>query len=83
MRLKGLNTLKQKSTSSGSSTGDLPACSIVPQATTLPRAPEYDTKIFAVETFLKRGKKRGSHENSWWPHEKLFVFELENRLSSM
>jgi hypothetical protein len=38
VRLEGLGNLK-KSTSSGTRTGDLPACSIVPQPTTLPRAP--------------------------------------------
>jgi hypothetical protein len=38
VRLEGLGKLK-KSTSSGTQTGDLPACSIVPQPTTLPRAP--------------------------------------------
>jgi hypothetical protein len=38
VRLEGLGKLK-KSTSSGTRTGDLPACSIVPQPTTLPRAP--------------------------------------------
>jgi hypothetical protein len=38
VRLEGLGKLK-KSTSSGIRTGDLPACTIVPQATTLPRAP--------------------------------------------
>jgi hypothetical protein len=38
VRLEGLGKLK-KSTSSGIRTGDLPACSIVPQPTTLPRAP--------------------------------------------
>jgi hypothetical protein len=37
-RLEGLGKLK-KSTSSGTRNGDLPACSIVPQGTTLPRAP--------------------------------------------
>jgi hypothetical protein len=39
VRLEGLGKLK-KSTSSGTRTDDLPACSIVPQPTTLPRAPE-------------------------------------------
>jgi hypothetical protein len=38
VRLEGLGKLK-KSTSSGTRTGDLPACSIMPQPTTLPRAP--------------------------------------------
>jgi hypothetical protein len=38
VRLEGLGKLK-KSTSSGTQTGDLPTCSIVPQPTTLPRAP--------------------------------------------
>jgi hypothetical protein len=37
VRLEGLDKLK-KSTSSGNRTGDLPACSTVPQPTTLPRA---------------------------------------------
>jgi hypothetical protein len=39
MRLEGLGKSK-KSTSSGTRTGDLPACSIVPQPSTLPRAPD-------------------------------------------
>jgi hypothetical protein len=38
VRLEGLGKLKM-STSSGTRTGDLPACSTVPQPTTLPRAP--------------------------------------------
>jgi hypothetical protein len=38
VRLEGLGKLK-KSTSSGTCTGDLPACSIVPEPTALPRAP--------------------------------------------
>jgi hypothetical protein len=38
IRLVGLGKLK-KSNSFGTRTGDLPACSIVPQPTTLPRAP--------------------------------------------
>jgi hypothetical protein len=38
VRLEELGKLK-KSTSSGIRTGDLPACSTVPQPTTLPRAP--------------------------------------------
>jgi hypothetical protein len=38
VRLEGLGTLK-KATPSGTRTGDLPSSSIVPQASTLPRAP--------------------------------------------
>jgi hypothetical protein len=38
VRLEGLGKLK-KSTSSGTLTSDLPACSIVPQPTLQPRAP--------------------------------------------
>jgi hypothetical protein len=38
VRLEGLGKLK-KFTPSGTRTGDLPACSIVPQPTALPRAP--------------------------------------------
>jgi hypothetical protein len=40
VRLEGLSKLKD-STSSGTRTGDLPACGIVPQPTKLPRAPIY------------------------------------------
>jgi hypothetical protein len=44
VRLEGLGQLK-KSTSSGTRTGDLTACSIVPQPTTLPHAPViYDSE---------------------------------------
>jgi hypothetical protein len=39
VRLEVLHKLK-KSTLSGTRTGDLPACSIVPQATMLQRAPD-------------------------------------------
>jgi hypothetical protein len=39
VRLEGLGKLKKKSILSGTRTGDLLACSIVPQPTTLPRAP--------------------------------------------
>jgi hypothetical protein len=50
VRLKGLGQLK-KSTSSGIRTGDLPACSIVPQPTTLPRAP-FQIKVNIVKYFI-------------------------------
>jgi hypothetical protein len=39
VRLEGLGKLKKKFTPSGTRTGDLPACSIVPEPTTLTRAP--------------------------------------------
>jgi hypothetical protein len=45
VRLEGVGKLK-KSTSSGTRTGDLPDSSVVPQPTTLPRAP--------VETMVKQ-----------------------------
>jgi hypothetical protein len=50
VRLEGLGQLK-KSTSSGTRTGDFPACSIVPQPTTLSRAPmkQMFLKIFMFE----------------------------------
>jgi hypothetical protein len=44
VRLVGLGQLK-KNTSSGTRTGKLPACSIVPQPTTLPRAPCFISTI--------------------------------------
>jgi hypothetical protein len=40
LRLEGLGQLKNTMNSFGNRTHDLPACSIVPQPTTLPRAPE-------------------------------------------
>jgi hypothetical protein len=49
VRLEGLGKLKKKkSTLSGTRTGDLPACSIVPQPTMLPRAPIYPFKFFEI-----------------------------------
>jgi hypothetical protein len=45
VRLEGLSKLT-KSTSSGTQTGDFPACSIVPQPTTLPGAPIHAWYIF-------------------------------------
>jgi hypothetical protein len=53
MRLEVLGKLK-KSTSSGSRTGDLPACSIVPQPTVLPRASishRYHTEIHVAPKY--------------------------------
>jgi hypothetical protein len=47
VRLEELGKLK-KSTSSGTRTGDLPACNIVPQPTTLPRVPP--TVLYGCET---------------------------------
>jgi hypothetical protein len=57
VRLEGLSKLK-KSTLSGTRTGDLPACSIVPQPTTLLRAP-IQTKVGInkpqMDTYLSNG----------------------------
>jgi hypothetical protein len=39
MRLEGLGQLKNSSDLTGKGTRDLPACSIMPESTTLPRAP--------------------------------------------
>jgi hypothetical protein len=47
MRLEGLGKLK-KLTSSGTRTGDLPACSIVPQPITLPRTPRSYLKVLEI-----------------------------------
>jgi hypothetical protein len=40
VRLGGLGILKKSNEIIGNQTRDLPACSIVPQPTTLPRAPD-------------------------------------------
>jgi hypothetical protein len=63
VRLEGLGKLK-KSTSSGTRIGDLPACSIVPQPTTLPRAPIYlstSSKWLFQYQYMYRGLLQG-HE---------------------
>jgi hypothetical protein len=54
VRLEGLGKLK-KSTSSGIRSRDLPACSVVPQPTTLPRTPSikgWDFFSWPVGTML-------------------------------
>jgi hypothetical protein len=43
VRLEGLGQLKKYNDFMGSRTRDLPVCSIVPQSTTLPRAPNLTT----------------------------------------
>jgi hypothetical protein len=55
VRLEELGKLK-KSTSPGIRTGDLPACSIVPQSTTLPRGKEEAVAYFeALSKHIPRG----------------------------
>jgi hypothetical protein len=62
MRLELLGKLKN-ATSSGTRTGDRPACSIVPQATTLPRVPLiYEVHRFDVLTW--NGTHIMFHEDS-------------------
>jgi hypothetical protein len=51
MRLEGLGQLK-KSTSSRTRTSDLPACSVVPQPTTLPHTPIIKSKLNKIITLL-------------------------------
>jgi hypothetical protein len=56
VRLEGLGQLKTSSDLIGNGTRDLPACSIVPQPTTLLRAPIFcfcKVKIVTVTHFLK------------------------------
>jgi hypothetical protein len=53
VRLEGLGQLKNPVTSSGNQTRDLPACSIVPQPTTLPREViSYEMLFYINEMFL-------------------------------
>jgi hypothetical protein len=58
VRLKGLGQLRKIITLFGNRTRDLPACSIVPQLTTLPRAPvvppalTYKTHNFPLNEFM-------------------------------
>jgi hypothetical protein len=58
MRLEGVGKLK-KSTSSGTRTGDLPACSIVPQTTTLQSVYTYSNLNFSWSMInLKMSQKK-------------------------
>jgi hypothetical protein len=52
VRLEGLGKLK-KNPLIGTRTCDLPACSIVPQPTTLPRAPEEEEEEEGNKEILK------------------------------
>jgi hypothetical protein len=60
VRLEGLGKLK-KSTSSRTRTGEFPACSVVPQPTTLPRAPK-DVGVEEKGKY-KTGRGRKAIEN--------------------
>jgi hypothetical protein len=61
VRLEELGKLK-KSTSSGTLTRDLPACSIVPQPTTLPRAPRYVLCLNSINLCSIWGRRICEHE---------------------
>jgi hypothetical protein len=56
VRLEGLGQLK-KIHLIGTRTHDLPACSIVPQPTTLPRAPQIYGKIIKLDIINHRANK--------------------------
>jgi hypothetical protein len=60
VRLEGLGKLK-KYTSTGTQTGDLPACSIVPQPTTLPSAPTF----YIVRLWNKNAPSVGKPGRVW------------------
>jgi hypothetical protein len=72
MQLEGLGKLK-KSTSSRTRTGDLPACSIVPQPTTLPRAPTITQgTILFIVTIVKASRPTFQ----WNPYRHLAISVL-------
>jgi hypothetical protein len=58
MRLKGLGQLKKSNDLIGNRTRDLPACSIVPQPTTLLRAPALS--LYLINYILRRDDAWGS-----------------------
>jgi hypothetical protein len=60
MRLEGLGKLK-KSTSSGTQTGNLPACSIVPQPTMLLHAPWQGRLRTILYKEIRKGGRSGRH----------------------
>jgi hypothetical protein len=61
MRLEGLGKLKNSVDLVGNLTRDLPACSIVPQPTTLPRAPLKD-----LTTLITAGEDRNLCNSKIW-----------------
>jgi hypothetical protein len=55
VRLEGLGQLKKKIHLIGTQTSDLPACSIVPQPNTLPRAPlMLSTMFISIQTLCEK-----------------------------
>jgi hypothetical protein len=52
VRLEGLSKLKKSNELIGNCTCDLPACSILPQSSMLPRAPEFN------DEFERCGRKK-------------------------
>jgi hypothetical protein len=46
VRLEGLGQLKKSNDLTGNQTRDLSACNVMPQPTTLPRAPSQKTEVF-------------------------------------
>jgi hypothetical protein len=65
VRLEGLSKLK-KSTSSGTKTDDHPACSIVPQPTTLPRAPNMFMYLIYYWMMKPLGLRGKFTQRTWW-----------------
>jgi hypothetical protein len=64
VRLKGLSQLKKSSDIIGIWTRDLPACSIVPQPTTLPRAPNLEMTGQYLQYELNRYEEAVSFSNA-------------------
>jgi hypothetical protein len=65
VRLEGLAQLKKPGDLIRNRTRDLPACSIVPQPTMLPRAPEYQVLVLRKKGQLHLDKMMEDSELNW------------------
>jgi hypothetical protein len=79
VRLVGLGQLK-KSTSSGTRTGDLPACSIVPQPSTVPHAESWGQWEYTKKTKCMSSDIKRQNTTSLLPEEiSLAVYHMTRR----
>jgi hypothetical protein len=76
VRLEGLGKLKKNIDLIGIRTRDLPACSIVPQPTTLPRVPQY-TPMYRVLACIHSCDWLTSLVRPYMTMQYIFLIDLE------
>jgi hypothetical protein len=75
--LEGLGQMKKSKDLIGNRTRYLPACSIVPQLTTLPRAPKETFYIIQIVDKLE------IHQNAFMPYQCSQIFNSSNHFLRM